>query len=148
MPEYNSELTLSFFTATFMEQFAALGREPGDHDSATKSIFTLKNELAEEKLAREKAQADADTLSQAVEEMKKAVDKLAAHVPSLEAHVKNMNDKIIDLNIELCSRELSLERTTTAKDDFQHQGTRQTKKLKGNHSSPCRLSLMFLLIHY
>jgi peptidoglycan hydrolase CwlO-like protein len=120
MPEYNSELTLSFFTATFMEQFAALGREPGDHDSATKSIFTLKNELAEEKLAREKAQADADTLSQAVDEMKKAVDKLAAHVPSLEAHVKNMNNKIIDLNTELRARELSLERTTITKDDIQH----------------------------
>jgi peptidoglycan hydrolase CwlO-like protein len=118
MPEYNSELTLSLFAAALMEQFASLGVEPGDKDSAIKSIATLKNELAEEKLAQEKAQAGTDTLSRAVEEMKKAADQLAAHVPSLEAQVKNLNDKIIDLNTELRARELSLERTTAAKDDF------------------------------
>jgi peptidoglycan hydrolase CwlO-like protein len=98
-----------------MDQFVALGIEPGDQDSAAKSITTLKNELAEEKLAREKAQADADTLSRAVEEMKKAADQLTAHVPSLEAQVKSLNDKIINLNTELRARKLSLEWTPLPK---------------------------------
>jgi hypothetical protein len=52
--------------------------------------------------------------------MKKTTDQLAAQVPSLETQVKNMNDKITDLNIELCVRELNLDQTTAAKDDFQH----------------------------
>jgi hypothetical protein len=34
-----------------MEQLAALDIEPGDQDSAAKSLAALKNELAEEKLA-------------------------------------------------------------------------------------------------
>jgi chaperonin cofactor prefoldin len=75
--------------------------------------------LAEEKLAREKAQANTNTLSQAVEELKKTADQLTAHVPSLETQVKNLNDKIAELNVELRARELGLERTI-AKDDFQH----------------------------
>jgi hypothetical protein len=37
----------------------------------------LENELAEEKAVREKAQADAETLAQVVEEMKKTTDRLA-----------------------------------------------------------------------
>jgi peptidoglycan hydrolase CwlO-like protein len=75
--------------------------------------------LAEEKLAREKAQANTNTLSQAVEELKETANQLAAHVPSLETQVKNLNDKIAELNVEFRARELGLERTT-AKDDFQH----------------------------
>jgi chaperonin cofactor prefoldin len=75
--------------------------------------------LAEEKLAREKAQANTNTLSQAVEELKKTADQLTAHVPSLETQVKNLNDKIAELNVELRARELGLERTI-AKDDFHH----------------------------
>jgi hypothetical protein len=78
--------------------------------------------------------------------MKKTVDQLAAHVPSLETQVKNLNDKIADPNTELCARELSLERTTTTKDDFQRQSTRLTKKLEGMYSPFCHLSLIFT--HY
>jgi hypothetical protein len=51
-----------------MEQLTPLGVEPGEQDSAVKSLVALKNELAEEKLAQEKAQTDADTLSRAIEE--------------------------------------------------------------------------------
>jgi hypothetical protein len=46
------------------------------------------------------------------------------------------------LKHELCARELSLEHTTAAKDDFQHQSTQLTKELKGTYSSPYRLSLL------
>jgi hypothetical protein len=61
-----------------MEQLTALDVEPGDQDSTAKSLTTLKNELAKEKLAWEKAQADDDTLSRAIEEMKKTIDQLSA----------------------------------------------------------------------
>jgi TolA-binding protein len=60
-----------------------------------------------------------ETLSQAIEELKKTTDQLSAYVPSLEAQVKNLNGTIVDLHNELHTRELSLERITTAKDDFQ-----------------------------
>jgi hypothetical protein len=45
--------------------------------------------------------------------------------------VKNLNKKIADLNTELDARELSLEQTTVAKDDFQRQSTWLAKKLEG-----------------
>jgi uncharacterized coiled-coil protein SlyX len=53
-----------------------------------------------------------------VEELKKVTDLLTTYVPSLEAQVKMLNDTIADLNTELCTRELSLERTSAAMDDF------------------------------
>jgi peptidoglycan hydrolase CwlO-like protein len=137
MLEYNSELTLSFFAAALLDQLAALNVEPGDQDSAAKSLANLKNELAKKRLAQEKAQADVESLSRVVEDIKKTADQLVAHIPSLETQVKNLNDKIADLNTVLQTRELILEQTTTTKDDFQCQNTRLTKKLEGKHSSPC-----------
>jgi septal ring factor EnvC (AmiA/AmiB activator) len=102
--------------------------------------------LAEEKLAREKAQIDVETLTRAVEEMKKTTNQLTAQVPSLETQVKNLNDKITYLHIELRARELNLERTNAAKHDFQRQSTRLTNKLEGKYSSFLyHLSLMLSL---
>jgi hypothetical protein len=49
---------------------------------AADSIGALKNELADEIQAWEKAQMDAEILSQVVEELKKTVDQLSAYVPS------------------------------------------------------------------
>jgi chromosome segregation ATPase len=132
-----------------MEQLVALGDEPRDQDSATKSLATLRNELAEEKLALEKAQTDAETLSRVVEELKKMANQCATQVPSLETWVKKLSDKIADLNIKLHARELSLEQTTAAMDDFQCQSTRLTKKLEVNYSSFLHhLSLMPSFAHY
>jgi hypothetical protein len=51
-----------------MEQLTTLGVKPRDQDTTAKSLTALKNELAKEKLAQEKAQTDADTLSRAIEE--------------------------------------------------------------------------------
>jgi hypothetical protein len=66
MPERYSGLTPYFFVAAFMEQLAALNIEPGDQDSAAKSLTTLKNELAEEKLTQEKAQTNFETFSRPI----------------------------------------------------------------------------------
>jgi predicted nucleic acid-binding Zn-ribbon protein len=132
-----------------MEQLAALGVELEDQDSTAKSLVALNNELAEEKLAWEKAQIDAETLSWVVEELKKTIDQFAAQVPSLKTHVNNLNDKIADLNVKLHVRELSLKQMTAAKNDLQHQSTRLTKKLEGKYSSfVYRLSLIILLAHH
>jgi hypothetical protein len=46
-----------------MEQLTTLGVEPRDQDSAAKSLATLKNEVAKEKLTQEKAQTQAKTLT-------------------------------------------------------------------------------------
>jgi hypothetical protein len=62
------------FAAAFVEQLAMLDIKPGDQDSAANSITTLKNELDNEKQAREKAQMDAETLPRAIEELKKMED--------------------------------------------------------------------------
>jgi hypothetical protein len=67
-----------------MEQLLTHGIKPGDQDLATKSLVALKNKLAEEKLAREKAQTDAETFTRAIEELKNKTDKLVARFPSLE----------------------------------------------------------------
>jgi chromosome segregation ATPase len=107
-----------FLAIAFMEQLVAFGVKPGDQDSTTKSLAILKNELAEEKLASEKAQTDAKTLSWVVEELKKMMDQLTSYVPSLETQVETLNDTIADLNTELRARELGLERTTAAKEEF------------------------------
>jgi hypothetical protein len=61
-----------------MAQHTTLGIELGNQDSAAKSFAALKNELAKEKAAREKAQADAETLAWAVTDLKKALDQFAA----------------------------------------------------------------------
>jgi hypothetical protein len=65
-----------------MAQLTALGVEPGNQDSAAKSFATLKNDLVQEKTGWEKAQADAETLAQAVEELKKIVDKFTNQIPA------------------------------------------------------------------
>jgi chromosome segregation ATPase len=108
-----------------------LGIKPRDQDLAAKSLATLKNELAEEKVAREKAQTDVETLTWAVEELKKTVNQFTTQIPSLETQVKNLNDKIVNLNVELHAREVSLEWMTDARDGFQRQTTRLMKKLEG-----------------
>jgi uncharacterized coiled-coil protein SlyX len=77
-----------------------------------------------------------------IEELKKTADQLTAYVPSLEAQVKTLNDTIVDLNTELRARELSLERTAAAKDYFQRQSTRLTKKLEGTCPPHYCLSLL------
>jgi hypothetical protein len=81
--------------------------------------------------------------------MKRTTDLLAAQVPNLKTQVKNLNDKTNDLYIELHERELNMEWTTAANDDFQHQSTQLTNKLKGKYSSFIyHQSFTLLFTHY
>jgi predicted nucleic acid-binding Zn-ribbon protein len=84
-----------------MEQLVALGVEPGDQDSTTKSLTSLKNELAKEKLAQEKAQTDVETLTWAVEELNKTANQLTTWVHSLGDQVKHLDNKVLDLLTKL-----------------------------------------------
>jgi hypothetical protein len=72
--------------------------KPRNQDLATKSFATLENELAEEKATRVKAQADAETLAPAVEDLKKMVDRFIGQVPALEEKVKYLDNKVLDSN--------------------------------------------------
>jgi hypothetical protein len=57
------------------------------------------------------------------------VDKFAVQVLELE-------QKVLDGLIELYAKELSLERTTKANEDYKNQNARLTKKLESKMSSP------------
>jgi chorismate mutase len=70
-----------------------------------------------------------ETLGHAVGNLKKMADKFAARVPTLE-------EKILDRLKELHDKELSLERSTKAKEDYQSQIVSLTKKLKSKLLSP------------
>jgi hypothetical protein len=118
-----------------MAQLIALSVELGNKDSAAKSFATLKNELAKEKAAQEKKQADAETLSQAVEELKKTAYSLIAQVPSLEEKVRHLDNKVLDSLTELQAKELSLERTTKANEDYKSLNTQLMMKLESKYSS-------------
>jgi predicted nucleic acid-binding Zn-ribbon protein len=63
---------------------------------AVKFLSVLKAELAEEKATREKAQAEAETLARAVEDLKKMTDKFTTHIPTLEEKVKHLGNKVLD----------------------------------------------------
>jgi chromosome segregation ATPase len=106
-----------------MEHLMALSIEPGDHDSASKSLAALKSELAEEKVAQEKAQAKVETLARTVGDLKKTTDGLTAEVPFLEEKVKLLDNKVLDGLTEIRAKELSLERTTKANEDYKSQNT-------------------------
>jgi uncharacterized UPF0160 family protein len=84
-----------------MAQLAAIRVKHGNQDSTTKPFAALKNVVPENKVAWEKSQADTETLTMAVEELKKAIDKLAARVPSLEDEVKHLDNKVLDSLTEL-----------------------------------------------
>jgi hypothetical protein len=84
------------------EQYSGLTVEPGDKDSVARYLASLKSELAKEKPAREKAQAEAETLAQAVGNLKKTIDKFTAQVLVLE-------EKVLDRLNELRAKELAME---------------------------------------
>jgi hypothetical protein len=85
-----------------MEHLTALDVEPGHKNSAARYPASLKFKLAEEKGAREEAQAEADILTRAVGDLKKTADKFTTQVPHLE-------EKVTDGLNELHTRELALE---------------------------------------
>jgi predicted nucleic acid-binding Zn-ribbon protein len=112
-----------------MERRTALGIDPGHKDSAASYLASLKSELAHDKAARKQAQDEVETIGCAVGDLKKTTDKFAAQVPALE-------EKILDGLKELRDKELSLEQSTKAKEDYRSQNASLTKKLESKLLSP------------
>jgi predicted nucleic acid-binding Zn-ribbon protein len=97
----------------------ALAIIPGAPGSKAKAFIDLKADLDEEKAARVTAQVEADVLSQAVQDLKISVDRFATQIPTLEDKVKHLEDKVVEGLNEVRARELCLERTTRANDNYQ-----------------------------
>jgi uncharacterized coiled-coil protein SlyX len=74
----------------------ALGIVPGDLDTTAKAFANMKVELEREKAAQEMAQAEVDTLTQAVKDLKIFADKFTAQIPILEEKVKHIDNKVVD----------------------------------------------------
>jgi hypothetical protein len=125
-----------FVFVVFMEQLMALGIEPGEQDSADKSLAALKSELVEEKAARVKAQTEVETLALAVEDLKKIADRFVTQIPTLEEKVKHLDNKVLDGPTELHAKELNLERTTKANEDYKSQNARLPHELESKLPSP------------
>jgi chromosome segregation ATPase len=114
----------------------ALSIIPGDLDYATKAFTDLKAELEREKVAQEIAHIEVDTLTWAVNDLKIYADKFTAQIPNLEEKVKHLENKVIDGLNEVRARELCLERTAKANDDYQKQNSQLTKKLESKFPWP------------
>jgi chromosome segregation ATPase len=113
-----------------MEQLTTLDVDPRDKDSAERYLASLKSELADEKAAQKEAKDEVQTLARACADLKKMIDKFTAQVTELE-------QKVLDGLTELHAKELSLERTTKANEDYKSQNA--TKKLESKLSSPLPL---------
>jgi hypothetical protein len=59
-----------------------------------------------------------------------STNKFAAQIHILEEKVKYLENKVVDGLNEVRARELCLERTTKANDDYQKQNAQLTKKLE------------------
>jgi predicted nucleic acid-binding Zn-ribbon protein len=69
-------------------------------------------------------------VTRAVKDLKISTDKFAAQIPNLEEKVKHLENKVVDGLNEVRARELCLEGTTKANDDYQKQNAQLTKKLE------------------
>jgi predicted nucleic acid-binding Zn-ribbon protein len=104
----------------------ALGIVPRDQDSAAKAFADLKAELAKEKATRETAQIEISTLTQTVESMKTTADKFAGQIPTLEEKIKHLENKVSDGLNEVRAKELSLECTTVANEEYKKKNSQLT----------------------
>jgi hypothetical protein len=69
-------------------------------------------------------------LTQAVKDRKISTDRFSAQIPTLEDKVKHIENKVVDGLSEVRARELCLERTTWANDDYKKQNAQLAKKLE------------------
>jgi phage host-nuclease inhibitor protein Gam len=74
----------------------ALGILPGDLDSTAKAFANLKIELDKERAAREIAQIEVDTLTEAVKDVNIIANKFATQIPTLEDNIKHLENKVVD----------------------------------------------------
>jgi phage-related tail protein len=108
----------------------ALGIIPSALDLAAKAFTDLNADLDKEKAAWLTTQIEVDVLTRVVMDLKISVDRFASQVPTLEDKVKHLENKVVDGIIEIMARELYLERTTRANNDYQKQITQLAKKLE------------------
>jgi uncharacterized protein YktB (UPF0637 family) len=69
-------------------------------------------------------------LTQVVKDLKISADKFSAQMPILEEKVKHLENKVVDGLNEVRARELYLERTTKANDDYKDQNAQLTRELE------------------
>jgi hypothetical protein len=124
-----SGLTLTSFVE-YKDQLLALGVTPGAPGSETQALASLKADLDAEKATRVTAQVEADVLSRAVRDLKVSADRFTTQIPILEDKVKYLEDKVVEGLKEVSARELCLERTTQANDNYQKEVAQLTKKLE------------------
>jgi outer membrane murein-binding lipoprotein Lpp len=114
----------------YKDQLVALGIISGDPNSAAKAFANLKIELDKEKTTWKAAQIEVNTLARAVNDLKISTDKFAAQIPTLEDKVKHLENKVVDGLNEVRARELCLDRTTWANDDYKDQNAQLTSNLE------------------
>jgi hypothetical protein len=112
----------------------ALGIVPDDSDSAAKAFADLKIELNKEKAARKATRIEVDTLTEAVKDLKIYANKIATQIPTLKDNVKHLENKVVDGLNEVKARELCLEHTTRANDDYKKQNAQLTRKPESKFS--------------
>jgi hypothetical protein len=71
-------------------------------------------------------------LTRAVKDLKISTDKFTAQIPTLEDKVKHLKNKVVDGLNEVWARELCMECTTRANEDYKKQNAQLTKKLESN----------------
>jgi hypothetical protein len=86
--------------------------------------------IDEEKATQLTAQIEVDVLTQAVRDLKISIDRFATQIPTLEDKVKHLENKVVDGLNEIRVRELCLECTTRANDDYWKQNAQLAKKLE------------------
>jgi predicted nucleic acid-binding Zn-ribbon protein len=86
-------------------------------------------DLDKKKVTEVAAQVEADILSRAVRDLKVSADRFASQIPTLEDKIKHLEDKVVEGLKEVRARELCLERTNHANDNYQKEVAQLTKKL-------------------
>jgi hypothetical protein len=87
--------------------------------------LALKTELDKEKAAQ-----IIDVLTWAVRDLKISTNRFSARIHTLEDKVKHLENKVVDGLNEVRARELYLEHTTRANNDYKKQNTQLTRKLE------------------
>jgi hypothetical protein len=111
---------------------------------ATKAFTDLKADQDEEKATRLAGQIKIDVLTHAVKEMKISADRYTTQIPTLKYKVKHLEIKVVDGLNEVRTRELCLESTTRANDDYKKQISQLTKKLESMSFGRSYNTLSFL----
>jgi predicted nucleic acid-binding Zn-ribbon protein len=73
-------------------------------------------------------------LTRALESVTITVDKFVAQIPSLEEKIKYLEEKVMAGLNEVRAKELDLECTIVAKDDYKKKNSKLTKKLESKSS--------------